>query len=117
MPHTGVGAVSTILHHYNNDAVPIGAYMAEDAPSGWHQHHYVNSIVEQWPGPIHDSGQVWSSTTIYRMVLSKQEDHSVVVATVGMLSALADLFRSGADEWCVRPRRDFSHYVVSTSHS
>lgn len=61
MPHTGVGAVSTILHHYRHDAVPIGAYKAEDAPSGWHQHHYVNAIAEEWPGPIHDSTQAINS--------------------------------------------------------
>lgn len=101
MPKTGAGAISSIQTYYNRN-VPIGAFKGEIHDPEGHarlQHHYVDELVDRWPGPVHDSNQVVSSTIAYRAALSAQPDQSVVVAVVGMHSALAALFRPGPDDF------------------
>ena len=90
-----VGVISVIQHYYGRDDVAIGA-----VKTGWrgnHAHRYVSRLVTEWPSPLKSSSQVPSAVDVYRRVLAAQPDNSVVVASVGMLTNLRDLFVSGPD--------------------
>ena len=78
------------------DDVPIGALKCD----GWcntREAGYVAMINNGWPSPIKSSDQVPSATDVYRRVLAAQPDHSVHIASVGMLTNLKNLFQSGPD--------------------
>lgn len=92
------GAASVLNTYYGRPDVPIGAYKGSDLqPSN--PHSYVDDIVDNWPSPIKHRSEVPSSVEVYRKVLAAQADHSVVVVTVGLLTCLAALFRSGGDKY------------------
>jgi inosine-uridine nucleoside N-ribohydrolase len=95
IPSVCTAAVSVLQHYYGRDDVPIGAYKGGgkynvSAP-------YVSHLVDNWPSPIRSSAQVTDATTLYRRVLSAQEDGSTVIASVGLLFNLASLLRSPPD--------------------
>ena len=90
------GVISVIQHYYSRDWVPIGALKGGTPVRA---HSYVGMLVSGWPSPIKSSEQVPSAVSVYRRVLAQQADHSVVVASVGMMTNLADLFRSGPDQY------------------
>lgn len=49
--------------------------------------------------PVASARPVWNSTKLYRKLLSEAEDGSVTICCIGFLTAVADLLRSGPDEW------------------
>ena len=50
-----------------------------------------------WSSPIKNTSQVPDSVALYRKVLASQEDHSVVISSIGLLTNLAALLQSGPD--------------------
>ena len=96
LPPACTGAVSVLQHYYGYDGVPIGALKA--GHTSRQVHGYVDMLVNNWPSPIRSSWQAPDSLAVYRRVLAAQPDGSVVISSVGMLTNLADLLRSGPDE-------------------
>ena len=47
----------------------------------------------------HDMNQCPEGYKLYRQLLSKAEDHSVVVVAIGFVTTISELFESGADEY------------------
>ena len=47
----------------------------------------------------HDMNQCPEGYKLYRQLLSKAEDHSIVVVAIGFVTTIAELFESGADEY------------------
>ena len=96
MPSACTAAVSVLQRYYGRDEVPIGAYKG-----GWKgetAHSYVHLLRDRWPSRYRSSSEVPDATVLYRCVLAAQPDTSVVIASVGMMSNLASLLRSGPDE-------------------
>lgn len=113
LPPQCPGAVSVINHFYGRDDVPIGAL--KEGYTSRNMHGYVWHLIQHWESPIVTwaTGQPWvqgdplptvdldalpDSLTVYRRTLADQPDHSVVISSVGMLTNLANLLRSGPDE-------------------
>mmetsp|Transcript_55366 Transcript_55366/g.154214 ORF Transcript_55366/g.154214 Transcript_55366/m.154214 type:complete len:367 (-) Transcript_55366:65-1165(-) len=90
------GMISVLNHYYGRDDVPIGAFKGAGlAPSRILS--YVADIGENWPSPIKNASEVPSSVDVYRRVLVVQPDHSVVISSIGLLTNLEALLRSGPD--------------------
>ncbi|KAL1504300.1 hypothetical protein AB1Y20_010707 [Prymnesium parvum] len=113
-PH-GIGAVSVLSHYYGHDDIPLGAYKGEfgrvrddygaqgmldfepKVPGEWVTGDYAPTLVKGWPAPVTHRDQVADAVEVYREVLAKAADHSVVIAAIGFATNLAPLLRSGPD--------------------
>jgi hypothetical protein len=57
----------------------------------------VTELVENWPSPIKNTSQVPDSIEVYRGALASQSDHSVSIASIGIMTNLEALLKSGPD--------------------
>ena len=91
----GIGAVSVLNHYYGRDQIPLGAFKgkfgAEIAGV------YVDDLVDNWDSPIKHYNQVKDAVDVLREVLVAEEDHSVVIASVGFLTNIANFLNSPGD--------------------
>ncbi|MHA1726819.1 MAG: hypothetical protein ACTSXH_18605 [Promethearchaeota archaeon] len=100
--------------YYNRGNLPIGYLKNEDFERGnrfkeyrEHQQEVIASGRNYYPKKVVrffnlDEIKIpntWDAVPLYRHLLSKAEDFSVVIIAVGLLSALGDLLKSGHDEF------------------
>ena len=89
-------------HEPNACSVPIGAYDVNTEGATLEMeppHPYVDALVDQFDSPIEDSSQAEDAVRLYRRVLAAQPDRSVAISSVGLLTNLAALLRSGPDDY------------------
>lgn len=79
-----------------NPDLPIGVPGAEAVEIPDHQ-HWTDSIRANYPHKITSNSEVPSSVDVYRKVLAQQPDSSVTIVTVGFLTNLPQLLKSGPD--------------------
>ena len=97
--YEGVAAVFNVLNTYFNRpnlliGVPKGkALELKD----WQ--HWTDSLQLKYPHTIKTNDEVPGATEVYRKVLASQPDSSVTIVTTGFLTNLADLLRSGPDQY------------------
>ena len=90
------GVISVVQRYYSR-TIPTGVYRG----SGLRDLAalpYVADLVARWPSPVRNSSQAGSAVKLYRHLLAGQPDRSVAVASIGLLTNLAALFQSSADE-------------------
>jgi inosine-uridine nucleoside N-ribohydrolase len=84
--------------YYNQPNIPIGVPKGPSPelgnPQGW-----ADSIVVKYPHKITSNSQAPGAVEVYRKVLSKQPDHSVTIASTGFFTNLANLLKSGPDQY------------------
>lgn len=81
-----------------NQDVPIGSYQGKGlSPDAYYQ-PYVDDLVDNFPSPIKNNSQVPDALSVYRSVLAAQPDYSVTISSIGLLTNLADLLASPADD-------------------
>ena len=96
----GIGSVSTLMHFYGRDAVPLGAYKG-----AWAKNprapgakgvadKYIPDLVNGFPSPVKDYSTVPTAVQAYRQVLAAQPDHSVHIAAIGITTNMRDLVQS-----------------------
>eukprot|EP01047_Picozoa_sp_COSAG01_P065208 COSAG01_NODE_8768_length_2665_cov_25.306703_2_plen_296_part_00 len=101
----GIGSVSTLMHFYGRDAVPLGAYKgawAENprAPGAkGTADKYIPDLVNGFPSPVKDYSTVPTAVQAYRQVLAAQPDHSVHIAAIGITTNMRDLVQSQPDSF------------------
>jgi pyrimidine-specific ribonucleoside hydrolase len=78
--------------------LPVGAPKTPGVNLGSSQ-HWADSIVEKYPHDILSTSQASDAVEIYRRILSKEDDHSVTLVTVGFLTNLANLLISKPDNY------------------
>ncbi|OFX30862.1 MAG: hypothetical protein A2W90_17150 [Bacteroidetes bacterium GWF2_42_66] len=84
--------------YFRKPNIPIGV-AKENAPDFSNKNHWNDSIVAKFL-PAHKTNDDYpSAVDVYRKVLDSQADQSVTIVTVGFLSNLADLLKSGADRY------------------
>eukprot|EP00756_Hemistasia_phaeocysticola_P003976 Hpha_TRINITY_DN12563_c0_g1::TRINITY_DN12563_c0_g1_i2::g.50772::m.50772 len=93
-PPKCAGVISVINTYYGRESIPIGAYKGPGLEANATYLPYVDELINNFPSPIKNSSQVPDSVSVYKDVLSKEEDNSVVVVSIGMLTNLAELFKS-----------------------
>ena len=97
-PPPVAGVISVINHWYGRDDVPIGAYKGGGLTlAGEPPLTYVDALVRTFPSPIRNSTQVPDAVDVYRRVLAASPPRSVTIASVGLLTNLELLLRSGPD--------------------
>ena len=83
--------------YFGRPEIPVGA-PGSGAPTLSCPNHWNDSLVVKYLPRMKTNADYPSATEVYRRVLSKQPDKSVVIVTVGFLSNLADLLKSGPDK-------------------
>jgi inosine-uridine nucleoside N-ribohydrolase len=95
--YPGVAAVFDVFNRYfRRPELPIGVPHKTGLDlRDWQ--HWSDSVVARYPHTIRHNSEVPEAVAVYRQVLAAQPDNSVTVLTVGFLTNLADLLRSGPD--------------------
>ena len=98
----GYPYIATTLEVFNRyfgkPNIPIGV-PGSDAPAFSCPNHWNDSLVVKYLPKLKTNKDYPAATEVYRKVLADQNDKSVVIVTVGFLSNLADLLKSGPDQY------------------
>ena len=113
----GVDALAAINAYFGRPAVPVGAYSggigdptntSYASPWGfqrppparpWQVGPYVDDLVEQFPSRVRTASEAdGSALAVLRRTLRAAAPSSVTIVSVGYLTNLHDLLRSGADD-------------------
>ncbi|GGB25018.1 nucleoside hydrolase [Puia dinghuensis] len=96
--YEGVAAVLNVFNTYfHRPDIPIGV-PGGNAPDIRDKQHWTDSLLANYPHAINQNTDANYAVTLYRKVLAKQPDHSVVIVTVGFLTNLADLLETNPDD-------------------
>ena len=95
--YEGVAAVINLFNTYfHRPTIPIGV-PRNAAVNQRDKQHWTDSILSKYPHAITLNDQAEDAVTLYRKVLANRPDHSVVIITVGFLTNLQGLLKSGPD--------------------
>lgn len=118
--------VMAINRYYKRDDVPIGL-LSENNEAGKNycvrreesidliemaRDLYTEKISREFNVDI-SRKEYWDAVSLYRHLLAKSTDNSVVIVAVGFLTVLSDLLDSGADEYSPLSGRDLIKQKVS----
>ena len=89
-------ALSVFNTYFKRPGIPVGIVKgrAVDIPD-WQ--HWTDTVIARYPHSIQSNEEVPDAIAVYRRQLAKEQDHSVVVITVGFLTNLANLLQSPPD--------------------
>lgn len=97
--YEGVAAVLNLFNTYfGRPGIPIGVPKGR-AVNQRDKQHWTDSILGRYPHAVMRNEQAEDAVTLYRKVLARQPDHSVVIITVGFLTNLAGVLHSGPDRY------------------
>jgi len=103
----GAPAVCAINTWYGRGDVPIGTVKdptfwvggSPDEPSGWKNYESYNRwLAENCPTKLKSGDDAPDAKVLYRQILAKQPDNSVVINTIGPLINLAHLLETKPDD-------------------
>jgi hypothetical protein len=97
-PPACTGVISVLNHWYGRDAIPLGAYKGAGLPHSNQPLSYVDDLVGSFTPPVSNSSQVPDAVKVYRRVLAAAPSRSVAISSIGLLTNLELLLRSGPDE-------------------
>ena len=93
--YEGVAAVINLFNTYfHRPEIPIGVPGGKGGVNQKDKQHWTDSILQRYPHAIDRNDQAEDAVTLYRKVLARQADHSVVIITVGFLTNLQGLLES-----------------------
>ncbi|MFH1500201.1 MAG: LamG-like jellyroll fold domain-containing protein [Verrucomicrobiota bacterium] len=88
------GAIDVVNTYYGRPEIPVAA--TKVGPSYFSS--YVNHLYDNFPHDTPLTDGVPDAVAVYREILAAQPDDSVVLVTVGYLTNVAELLKSGPDE-------------------
>jgi inosine-uridine nucleoside N-ribohydrolase len=91
-------SIDVINTYFRRGDLEIGAPKGEGADMGARQ-HWADSIIKYYPHDVKRTSEVPDAVEIYRKILSSQPDNSVTIVTVGFLTNISNLLKSGADQY------------------
>lgn len=95
-------SIASLLNLFNTywrePDIPVGVLKGEGADIA-DSRHWSDTILLKFPHSVKSNEEVPDAVQVYREVLSKQEDTSVTIVTVGFLTNLANLLKSGPDNF------------------
>lgn len=98
---TGVGdtaaGIDALNTFYGSPDIPIGVNENEKNVNGYSGYGYY--LAQNWENDIYHNYYAWDATSLYRKTLAEAEDNSVTIVITGHMTNLANLLRSGADEY------------------
>lgn len=93
----GAPAVDAIDTYYGHGNIPIGTLKPNDDSIA--TQNYTQVLAQQFPNSLHTGTRAPDATTLYRKILARQPDHSVTIAAIGVETNLANLLKSGPDQY------------------
>ena len=90
--------IEVFNRYFQKPGIPIGV-PDENAPKFSCPNHWNDSLVVKYLPKMKTNKDYPSSTEVYRKVLAAQNDQSVVIVTVGFISNLETLLKSGPDQY------------------
>ncbi|HOX37863.1 MAG TPA: nucleoside hydrolase [Candidatus Brocadiia bacterium] len=104
--------------YFGRPGIPVGRVRLDERrrKALGHPSRYAKGVAESLPRSLTTSEDAEDATALYRRILSKQPDKSVVIVTVGFLTNMADLLDSKPDDksdlnGADLVRRKVSHWV------
>ena len=97
--HSNIAATFSVFNTYfKRPDIPVGV------PKGYAVNirdgqHWTDSIIAAYPHSLNTNEAAEDAVQLYRRILSAQPDGSVTIVTVGFLTNLYELLRTGADEY------------------
>ncbi len=88
--------IEAFNHYFGHPEIPIGVPHSK-APEIIIRNHWPDSVASKYLPDLKTNINYPSAVSVYRKVLSKQADQSVVIVTVGFLTNLEELLKSGPD--------------------
>jgi len=88
-----VDAVDAVNHYYNHPNIPVGTRKGTLHYESW---NYSKPIADKFSHTL-NSKDAEDAITLYRKILAKSDDKSIVVVTVGPLMNIQNLIKSEAD--------------------
>lgn len=89
-------SINVINTYFGRPDLQTGAPKGNGASLGAWQ-HWPDSITGKYPHSINSTDEVPDAVEVYRKILSSQPDNSVTIVTVGFLTNLSNLLKSGPD--------------------
>lgn len=89
--------------YFNRPEIPLGVVNGSAVKD---TSKYAKEIADKFPHDIDDVDDLLDAPTLYRQVLARQPDGSVVFVSIGMLTNLRRLLESGPDEFSPLGGRD-----------
>jgi len=95
-----VPCIEVINTYFGRPSIPVGAPKSEGGVSmtTWHVVKWTDVLPEKYKHQTAKTSDAPDAVKVYRQILSRQPDKSVVICTVGFFTNLKDLLLSGADE-------------------
>ncbi len=81
--------------YFKRENLPLGQLKR---PGVDRESRYAKQVAEEFQGKFSSPDDVPDAVDQYRMILSSQPDNSVIILTIGYLTNLRDLIKSGPDE-------------------
>jgi inosine-uridine nucleoside N-ribohydrolase len=96
-PTTGP-TLSVLNKYFNRPDIPIGvtknAKPDKACSQGW-----AEAIIKKYPHTLKSNQDAMDAINLYRKILARQPDHSVIVISTGFFTNLAGLLESGPDRY------------------
>ncbi len=102
----GAPAMDVINTYYGRPNIPIGTYKGKYTYIGQLWDHYNTKLAQNFPHDLKHGNDAPDAITLYRQILAKQPDTSVVIVAVGPERLLADLLKTGPDTYSELSGRD-----------
>lgn len=86
--------LDALNHYFGRPDIPIGNVKGEGVAES---SKYAEQIAREFPQDLQSGDRAPDAAHVYRAVLAKQPDHSVVIVTVGFLTNLRNLLKTKPD--------------------
>jgi inosine-uridine nucleoside N-ribohydrolase len=96
--NAAAAAVSAINHFYGRPEIPIGTDKDGGKTPNPKPSSYTPALRDEFRHSARPDHEMPDSLAIYRRTLARQDDRSVILCSIGLLSNLEDLLKSGPDE-------------------
>lgn len=97
--HPSIAPTIEVLNRYfEKPDIPIGS-PSRNAPAFTAENSWNDSLIHRYLPQVKTNSEYPQAVKVYRKILAESADTSVTIVTVGFVTNLADLLRSGPDEF------------------
>lgn len=97
--YPGVAGVFSVFNTYfKRPDIPIGVPKGKALDlRDWQ--HWTDTVLAKYPHKLKTNTEAWDAVKLYRKILASQSDKTVTIVTVGFLTNMSDLLKSGPDQF------------------
>ncbi|MBE7171144.1 MAG: nucleoside hydrolase [Williamsia sp.] len=95
----GAPAMDVINTYYGRPGIPVGTYKGDYEYKGKLYDHYNTKLAQAFPHDLIKGADAPDAVMLYRQILAKQADGTVVIVAVGPERLLADLLKTPPDTY------------------